>query len=142
MTTIKELVGRFADNANYDNWDHAVAREWMRATRSDEVDVRVITEPKESLTTAKQQQRERIREETLSFVRRYFDDRPDVVRALDELFAEFGMVLRESEYRGTSSLESAESIARAVAEDTDSDLVRSYADLIGTLRKQSDEIKE
>ena len=92
MTTIKELVGRFADNANYDNWDHAVAREWMRATRSDAVDVRVITEPKESLTTAKQQQRERIREETLSFVRRYFDDRPDVVRALDELFAEFGMV--------------------------------------------------
>ena len=62
--------------------------------------------------------------------------------ALAISIAEFGMVLRESEYRGTSSLESAESIARAVAEDTDSDLVRSYADLIGTLRKQSDEIKE
>lgn len=91
MATIKELVDRFADNANYTNWDHAVAREWMRVTRSGEVDVRVMTEPKENLAAAKQRQRERIREETLSFVRRYFDDRPDVVRTLDGLFAELGM---------------------------------------------------
>ena len=71
-----------------------------------------------------------------------FRDLPGDNTALAISIAEFGMVLRESEYRGTSSLESAESIARAVAEDMDSDLVRSYADLIGTLRKQSDEIKE
>ena len=71
-----------------------------------------------------------------------FRDLPGDNTALAISLAEFGMVLRESEYRGTASLESAESIARAVAEDTDSDLVRSYADLIGTLRKQSDEEKK
>ena len=74
--------------------------------------------------------------------KRDFRDLPGDNTALAISIAEFGMVLRESEYRGTSSLESAESIARAVAEDMDSDLVRSYADLIGTLRKQSEEVKK
>ena len=66
-----------------------------------------------------------------------FREIPGRNTALAISLAEFGMVLRDSEYKGTASLSSAEAIAQAVAEETGSELVQSYADLIGTLKEQS-----
>ena len=47
------------------------------------------------------------------------------------------MVLRDSPYKGTATLSSAELIADAVAEETGSGLVQSYAELIGVLKAHS-----
>ena len=66
-----------------------------------------------------------------------FREIPDVNTALAISLAEFGMVLRDSEYRGTASLSGAEAIAQAAAEVTRDELIQSYADLIHTLREQS-----
>ena len=91
MTTIGELVSRFAANPNYTDEDHAIAQEWARATRCSKIDVRVMAEPKESLTEGDKTRREEIREGTRAFARGFFDDRPDVVRSLDSLIAELGV---------------------------------------------------
>jgi hypothetical protein len=48
------------------------------------------------------------------------------------------MVIRGSEFKGTATLTSAEAIAGAVAADTGSDLVKSWAELLGTLIRQSE----
>ena len=67
-----------------------------------------------------------------------FSELPDVNTALAISLAEFGMVLRDSEYKGTATLSSAEAIAEAAAEVTQDELVQSYADLIHTLKEQSE----
>ena len=66
-----------------------------------------------------------------------FTEIPDENTALAISLAEFGMVLRDSPYKGTATLSSAELIADAVAGETGSGLVQSYADLIGVLKEHS-----
>ncbi len=66
-----------------------------------------------------------------------FEELPDENTALAVSLAEFGMVLRDSQYKGTATLSSAELIADAVASETGSELVQSYARLIGVLKEQS-----
>ena len=66
-----------------------------------------------------------------------FMELPDRNTALAISLAEFGMVLRDSPYKGTATLSSAELIADAVAEETGSGLVQSYAELIGVLKAHS-----
>lgn len=63
---------------------------------------------------------------------------PDDNTALAISLAEAGMVIRGSEFKGTATLTSAEAIAGAVAADTGSDLVKSWAELLGTLIRQSE----
>ena len=63
---------------------------------------------------------------------------PDDNTALAISLAEVGMVIRGSEFKGTATLTSAEAIAGAVAADTGSDLVKSWAELLGTLIRQSE----
>ena len=64
---------------------------------------------------------------------------PDDSTALAISLAEFGMVLRDSEFRGTACLSSALAIAEAVAEDTRDPLAVSYAELLATLKENSAE---
>lgn len=91
MTAIKELVAEFITNTNYTDWDHKIASEWMTATRCGETDSRVMTCHEQDLRVSEQEILKQIKESTLSFTSRYFDDRPNAVRSLDALFAEFGM---------------------------------------------------
>ena len=63
---------------------------------------------------------------------------PDDNTALAISLAEAGMVIRGSEFKGTATITSAEAIAGAVAADTGSDLVKSWAELFGTLIRQSE----
>ncbi len=63
---------------------------------------------------------------------------PDDNTALAISLAEAGMVIRGSEFKGTATLTSAEAIAGTVAADTGSDLVKSWAELLGTLIRQSE----
>ncbi|MDO5133557.1 MAG: von Willebrand factor type A domain-containing protein [Eubacteriales bacterium] len=63
---------------------------------------------------------------------------PDDNTALAISLAEAGMVLRDSEYKGTATLTGAEAIAKAVAADTGDDLAISWADLLRTLIEQSE----
>ena len=91
MTAIKELVTKFIANDNYSKWDHEIAQNWMEATRCGETDSHVMTCHEENLSISEQKRLKQIKEDTLSFTSRYFDDRPDVVRSLDVLFAELGM---------------------------------------------------
>ena len=63
---------------------------------------------------------------------------PDDNTALAISLAEAGMVIRDSEYKGSATLTSARAIAGAVAADTGSDLARSWADLLRTLIGQSE----
>ena len=63
---------------------------------------------------------------------------PDDNTALAISLAEAGMVIRDSEYKGSATLTSARAIAGAVAADTESDLARSWADLLRTLIEQSE----
>jgi Ca-activated chloride channel family protein len=63
---------------------------------------------------------------------------PDDNTALAISLAEAGMVIRDSEYKGSATLTSARAIAGAVAADTGSDLARSWADLLRTLIEQSE----
>ena len=66
-----------------------------------------------------------------------FAEIPDENTALAISLAEFGMVLRDSPYKGTATLSSAELIAEAVAAETGNELVQSYVDLIGVLKEHS-----
>ena len=91
MTAIKELVTKFIANDNYSKWDHEIAQNWMEATRCGETDSHVMTCHEENLSISEQKRLKQIKEDTLSFTNRHFDDRPDVIRSLDALFAEFGM---------------------------------------------------
>jgi len=63
---------------------------------------------------------------------------PDDNTALAISLAEAGMVIRGSEFKGTATLTSAEAIAEVVAADSGSDLVKSWAELLGTLIRQSE----
>ena len=62
---------------------------------------------------------------------------PDANTALAISLAEAGMTIRDSEYKGTATLTSAEAIAKAVAAETGNDLALSWADLLRTLISQS-----
>lgn len=63
---------------------------------------------------------------------------PDDNTALAISLAEAGMVIRDSEYKGTATLTSAGAIAKAVAADTGSELAGSWAELLQTLIDQSE----
>ena len=63
---------------------------------------------------------------------------PDANTALAISLAEAGMTIRDSEYKGTATLTSAEAIAKAVAAETGNDLALSWADLLRTLISQSE----
>ena len=66
-----------------------------------------------------------------------FRELPDRNPALALSVAEFGMVLRDSRFKGTASLSSAEAIAAACAQESGDPAIRSYAELVGTLKQQS-----
>lgn len=113
MATIGELVAAFTGSNVYAD-AAKVASAWMDATRCENVDARILTAPKESLSPREESKRKTIRRETHQFIRSHFDDRPDVVRALDQLFAEFGMnddAERRKEYFPIDELYSREEIA-------------------------------
>ena len=63
-----------------------------------------------------------------------FAEIPDDNTALAISVAEYGMVLRNSEFKGTSSLSNAKAIAEAVSQN---DSVKSYIELVEKLIKQS-----
>ena len=63
---------------------------------------------------------------------------PDYNTALAISLAEAGMVIRDSEYRGSATLTSAQAIAETVAAETDNDLALSWAELLRTLISQSE----
>ena len=63
---------------------------------------------------------------------------PDGNTALAISLAEYGMVLRESRFRGTATLGSAKLLAEAAAEVSGKEEIRDYAELIGTLIAQSE----
>ena len=63
---------------------------------------------------------------------------PDGNTALAISLAEYGMVLRESSFRGTATLGSAKLLAEAAAEVSGKEEIRDYAALIGTLIAQSE----
>ena len=89
--TIEELVTRFMSNPHYNDRDHEIASEWMRATRSARYDVRVLIAPKGNLNQSDSNRREQIMKDTVTYIKNHFDDRPDVIRSIDSLFAEFGL---------------------------------------------------
>ncbi len=62
---------------------------------------------------------------------------PDANTALSLAAAEFGLVLRNSMHKGTSSLSGAEALAEAVRKDADNGQAEDLAKLIATLKKQS-----
>ena len=62
---------------------------------------------------------------------------PDEATALAVSLAELGMLLRDSRYKGTSSISSVEILAEAVADQTDDPGIEQYADLITRLKEQS-----
>ena len=64
-------------------------------------------------------------------------DIPDMNTALAISVAELGMVLRDSEYKGTASLTSAMKIADAVYEENGNWMAKEHADLIRKLISQS-----
>lgn len=91
MAAIKDSVADFVANQSYTERDHEIAMKWLEATRCGEIDTRVLVDNEASLDADEKRQRKRIAKRTLDFVRRYFDDRPNVVRSLDSLFAAFGL---------------------------------------------------
>ena len=66
-----------------------------------------------------------------------FTDVPDPNTALALSVAEFGMVLRDSEYKGTSSLTGAMKIAEAVYEENGNWMAKEHAEMISKLIRQS-----
>ena len=67
-----------------------------------------------------------------------YQEIPDDNTALAISLAEAGMVLRDSEFKGTATLSSALAVAEAAAADTGSPLVSSWAELVKTLIEQSE----
>ena len=66
-----------------------------------------------------------------------FTDVPDPNTALALSVAEFGMVLRDSEYKGTSSLTGAMKIAEAVYAENGNWMAKEHAEMISKLIRQS-----
>jgi len=91
MPAIKNSVARFVANQSYTEWDHAIAIRWMEVTRCGEIDTHLLAANKNSLSKEEAKLRAKIKGDTIAFAKRYFDDRPNVVRSLDSLFAEFGL---------------------------------------------------
>ena len=91
MTTIQELATKYIRNYDIDEWSQEVIHEWMKAARCGEIDARVVVYKKDNLNKVELEQRKTIKEETVAFIRRYFDNRPDVMRILDALFETFGL---------------------------------------------------
>ena len=91
MAAIKDSVARFVTNQCYTEWDHAIAMKWLDATRCSEIDARLLADNRSNLSKEEAKLRTQIKSQTIAFAKRYFDDRPNVVRSLDFLFAEFGL---------------------------------------------------
>lgn len=66
-----------------------------------------------------------------------YKDIPDIATALAISVTEYGMVLRDSQYKGDSSLTYALELAKAVNEDTNNQWVASYINILETLVAQS-----
>jgi len=92
MSDFEESVNRFKRDRNLADQQSEKIELWLRQTRVNNVDTRVVSEPKDNLSTAELEQRSHIKAQTIIFIRRYFDDRPKVVRLLDDLFSTFGLV--------------------------------------------------
>ena len=113
MTSIADFVAEFAQNDNYNSWEHAKAQAWVDATRCGAYDVRLLSEAKDSLSRSELKVRESIKARTLEFIRLHFDDRPDVVRLIDNLLAELGVAddtARRDEFLPFEEIYSAEEI--------------------------------
>lgn len=67
-----------------------------------------------------------------------YHETPDANTALAISLAEAGMVIRDSEFKGTATLTSAEAIARAAASESGNELASSWAELLHTLIEQSE----
>ena len=67
-----------------------------------------------------------------------YRETPDANTALAISLAEAGMVIRDSEFKGTATLTSAEAIARAAAAVSASEPAESWAELLHTLIEQSE----
>lgn len=88
MPLIRDAVERFAEDTRYTERDHGTALDWMSYARCGNKKTHVLSDPVGSLSEEDKGCRKKIRDETIRFIRRHFDDRPEVVLSLDRLFAE------------------------------------------------------
>ena len=92
MSDFKESVNQFKCDRNLADWQSEKIELWLRQLRVSNVDTRVVSVPKDNLSAAELEQRDHIKAQTIIFIRRYFDDRPEVAHLLDDLFSTFGLV--------------------------------------------------
>lgn len=88
MTKLKDYVQTLEKGSIFSEKQISVFRKWMNATQSHEDNISLfaaseVSDPRERARL------DEIRKKTHLFVRQYFDERPEVVRTLIELFASF-----------------------------------------------------